>query len=138
MGNASTAQYRREHRRELLDWYSYVDGYCLELFEGKRHPVQLGTRGDATTPAPRFPWNLSLLEHHLLLPLRRTRYSVASFAPSSCFLVYDVSATLSLCPRYLRGSFLVYVEAETPLMDGNVFVCFVLKTAKNIQKWGDQ
>lgn len=31
------AQCRREHRQELLVWYSYVDAYCLELFEGKRH-----------------------------------------------------------------------------------------------------
>lgn len=37
MEHASAAQCRREYRQELLVWYSYVDAYCLELFEGKRH-----------------------------------------------------------------------------------------------------
>ena len=55
MEHAAAAQCRREHRQELLVRYSYVEAYCLELFEGKRHHAQLCTEpGDTTASARAF------------------------------------------------------------------------------------
>lgn len=82
-----------ERRQELLDWYSYVDVYCLELFEGKNRGTRTNfvhTRTNTPSPTPfppqprrAFPWNL---------PAPRPSFapSLRSASISSCIVLFSL------------------------------------------------